>query len=119
MGILSKAEIFAAQDIKREVLNVPEWGGDVELIQLSGNGRAKIMETYQTFKDAGSVAQTNALQDAMLLACIADDKGQPIFATDDLPLLREKNGVVLETVVKAALKLNGMGEQAEAAAEKN
>jgi len=118
VGILGKTDIFAAQDIKRESFPVPEWGGDIELIQLSGSARARIMLTYQEFKDRGAIEQTNAMQDAMLIACIADDTGAPIFATEDLPELHEKNGVVLERIVKAAMVLNGMSAAEEDAEKK-
>lgn len=119
MGILSKADIFAAQDIKRETLAVPEWGGDISLIQLSGTARARIMEIHQEFADKGVLKQTTALQDAMLVACIADETGAPIFTAEELPALHEKNGVVLEKIVRAALKLNGMGAAAEEVEKKD
>ncbi len=120
MKTLSKAEIFAAPDIQREPFPVPEWGEDagIYLVQLSGIGRASITAVYQDFKDSGAAKQSDALQDAMMIACVTDDGGTPIFTADDLPALRAKNGVVLERIVKAALALNGMGAKAEDAAVK-
>lgn len=121
MKTFSKDSIFAADDIKRVPFPVPEWGedGGVYLIQLSGNGRMRIMEIYQSNKEAGAAKQTAALSDEMLLSCVADEKGAVLFEKADLPKLRQKNGVVLERIVKAALELNGMGTAEEGKAAKN
>lgn len=120
MKALTKSAILAAKDIKSVPHAVPEWGEDagVYLIELSAAARSKIMATHQAHKDAGTAVQNDALRDAMFIACVADEKGKPLFAEADLPALRERNGNVIERIVKAALELNGMTAKEEDKTEK-
>lgn len=117
MKTLSKAAIQAAQDIKREPFPIPEWGEDsgVFLTELSGNTRAGLLAAHDANKDKDPAARNMALEDALIVACVTDEKGKAIFEAADADMLRTKNSKVRERIAAAAMKLNGMGKVEEAA----
>lgn len=111
--LLSKEQILAAQDRKEVIVSVPEWGGDVRLMEMSGEDRAHYMASIFKYgtNEKGEVTvegdPTNS--DAKLLArSIVDEDGNRIFTEDDIVALGKKNGLVLDRLSTEANKLNAL-----------
>lgn len=116
-SLLSRDAIRNAEDLKTETISVPEWGGDILITELSGHGRAQVMDEHEKSKAIAPGARSIALEDALIIACLVDNTGAPIFTAADAEWLRSKNGVVRDRIAKAAMKLNGMGATAEVEAK--
>jgi hypothetical protein len=111
--MLNKEQILGAADIKSVDVDVPEWGGTVRVVMLSGTAR----DALQT-QVAGN--KSPSLFEAALIAATAvDDSGAPIFAADDVAALQAKSTAALQRVSDAAMKLNRLGGKATDEAEKN
>ena len=117
--MLNKSEILACQDLRTELVSVPEWGGDVRVRLLTAAEREEITTIWVSYKDADDATKGTLTRDAMLLRCTVDDAGQRLFDDADLPALKQKSAVAIARVVDAALALNAMASGAVEDAAKN
>lgn len=119
MAILSQDQILNADDAKRELVEVPEWGGSVYVRTL----KAKDRDSYESSiigddgkfdikKYANATARLAAL-------CMCDETGKRIFDDAKIGALGEKSAEALHRVVQAARKMNKLGEDAVEDAVKN
>jgi hypothetical protein len=108
MAILSKEQILAADDLPRETVAVPEWGGDV-IVQVMS---AAVSEAV--FNAAKGDNANFAI--IMLASSLVDESGKLLFTVDDIAAMKAKNSKVLTELVKVCSRINFLDE---AAAEKN
>lgn len=114
MTTLSKDAILGANDIKTEVVSIPEWGGSVRVSVMSGLARDAFMAMQEGKASGHSVFQAH-----LLAATLVSDDGSLIFTEADIGALRAKSRVVLDKLVDVALRINGMTVTAIEDAEKN
>lgn len=110
--LLSATEILAAEDIKRELVHVPEWGGSVWVYGLSGAEKdAYDMEIIRLQREMADKKQVRANVRAfmVMLAC-RDEQGRPIFTQQDLIRLGKKSAKALERLSVVARRLGGVDE---------
>lgn len=110
--------ILGADDLKKEVVEVPEWNATILLREMSGVGRNQLYKLVAFDKDnrADLVEMWAA---ALVLSARDPESGALIFTPDDMPALQDKNGDVLARIGKRALDLAGLGPNSKADAEKN
>ena len=107
MGI--REQILDAQDLRKEVVDCPEWGVKVEVRSMSGIERA---ETLQAQMGEDGKVDSNRLYPTLLIATIFDpETGERIFNENDADILNSKNSAVLERLAKVAFRLSGMNEE--------
>ena len=99
-GILTREQILASQDLKKERVPVPEWGGDVFVRVMTGTERDAFEETI--FKGGGSNIGTRARLAALTMI---DEKGQRLFTDEDVQVLGEKSAPALDRVYTASIRL--------------
>ncbi|MGW9249756.1 hypothetical protein [Streptomyces badius] len=119
MALLSKDQIAAADDRRWEDVDVPEWGGSVRLLGLSGTERNAYQASLVVLGPNGSVQKMNlADQTAKLLAkSLVDENFDRLFNDKDVKALGAKNGAVLQRLFEVAQRLSGLRkEDVEAAA---
>jgi hypothetical protein len=117
---LTAADILAADDIKTETVDVPEWGGKVLVRGLSGTERdafiasiSKVDERTKRPNNANATAR-------FLVLCMVKPDGSRLFGnTTDILALGRKSGAALRRVDEVAERLSGLGQQAEKDAEGN
>jgi hypothetical protein len=110
MAILTRDEILSADDIKRELVAVPEWGGDVYVKAMSGTERDLFESSIVELR--GKKQQVN-MKDvrAKLAACsICDEKGKRVFTDADVNALAKKSAAALQRVFTVAQRLSGIGD---------
>lgn len=123
MGLLSRESILASEDLPRELLSVPEWGGDVWVRTLTGAERdafeasnVRVTGKGRNVKREPNVANFRARL-AVLVCC--DEQGKRLFADADAAALGRKSSAALDRIADVALRLNGMTEEAAEEAEGN
>lgn len=118
MGLLTREEILGADDCsKTETVAVPEWGGEVMVGVIGGDERDRFeLFREQEVKKGKASEGFRALLVAM--AC-RDENGKPIFKPEDVLALGKKSSFVLERVFRVAMRVNGIGEEAQETTEKN
>lgn len=118
-ALLTRNAILAAEDIRYEYVDVPEWGGRVRVRSLTGTER----DAY----DAESWAAQNASKgdaSAMLqnfrvrrvARAIVDEAGVRVFADTDIVVLGRKNAQALDRIDDVVARLSGMDTEAVKAA---
>jgi hypothetical protein len=102
--------IIATNDTQSEILNVPEWGLDVEIRGMSGAARANMT---QTAADNNGGVDYVRMMPNIVIGCVFDpETGERVFNDDDHEIVMEKSGSALDNIVKVAMRLSGFGDKA-------
>jgi len=111
MGFLSKDDINKADDLKHEDVSVPEWGGTVRLLMLTGTQRDdfEMKSIDQRAKDQ-KLNLVN-FRARLLSLCLVDQENRRLFSDVEVPLLGQKAAPVLERLFDKARSMNGMSEE--------
>lgn len=116
MAFLTREQILVSTDRKFVELEVPEWGGTLRLGEMTGAQR----DAYELEVGKAQDGETElSLRAALVGRCIVNEEGIPVFHPNDIKALGEKSAQALHRVFKAAVKLNGLGKEAEETASKN
>jgi hypothetical protein len=117
MAILTKEEIKKRDDVKRELVKVPEWGGEVYVKRLSGSERDWLeSKIYQTSQEKGYITDVRS---ALVAMATVDKAGNQLFSEEDVDWLGEKSALALDRIADVARRLSGMAVGALGEAEKN
>jgi hypothetical protein len=116
MVIDIRQKILESNDIKTEIVEVPEWGVKIEIRGLSGGRRAKVVEAVSN-KENPNLIEMYALM--VIETAFDPESHQQIFRLADKEALMDKNAGILERLAAKAMALSGLNDEAEQEAEKN
>lgn len=121
MELLTKKQILGADDRKTEIVDVPEWGGKVRLIAMSGEGRAAFEEAISLIdhKDAKQRANGRKFREILIAHSVVDVDGTLLFSAEDVSKLAQRSTAAIDRVFNAAAKLSAVNNGALEEAEKN
>lgn len=113
MALLSKEQITTADDRQWEDVDVPEWGGTVRLLGMSGTERNAYQSSLVVIGPNGSVQRMNmADQLAKLVGkCLVGEDFERLFTDREIKALGAKNGAVLERLGKICQRLSGLRKE--------
>ena len=117
MGLITSANaILTKDDFRYEVINVPEWGGDLRLKSLSGMERSQIIRMTQKQKDTAD----GVFEKCIIFAAV-DNDGRKIFEDNEatLKVLQTKDAGVTQKIGQKVLEISGLTKDALENAEKN
>jgi hypothetical protein len=106
---LSRDQILSANDIVREEVSVPEWGGSVFVSVMSGVERDQWEREIQSL---GREKFLDNLRARLAAHTIIDESGQRIFTKDDIDQLGRKSYLALQRVCDVAERLNRLSPAA-------
>jgi len=106
MATLTREAILGAP-LAREVLDVPEWGGQVIVQELSGVGRDRLERERGVWATRAGVAA----------ASVIDEEGNLLFGPDDIEELAARSGNALQRILDAANRLSSVRPEAVAKAK--
>lgn len=111
MAVLSREAILSAEDLGRELVAVPEWGGEVYVRVLPGAERDQF--EIDSLDSAGPDARFNRHNVRARLAarCVVGEDGRRLFADADVEALGDKSGAALDRIFDVAMRLNRMRRQ--------
>lgn len=106
---LSKDDILAADDLNTTVVEVPAWGGEVGIREMTGAERddfeADIMERRA---DGDMEVDLRMIRVKLLVRTLVDpDTDERLFEDDEMADLAGKSGAVLGRLFEDARQLNG------------
>ena len=108
--ILDKKSILLADDVVKELVSVPEWGGDVWVRGMTGASRDKFEASIvQTRGKDQSLNMVN-IRAKLASMTICDEKGNRIFSEADVKDLSNKSAHALQRIFVVAQKLSGIGD---------
>ncbi len=117
--MLSREKILTAQDLKREIVDVPEWGGEVYVRGFTALEKEEVEMRSMAMVDIATGQIRDARQLAGLKAwivarCTVDSDGVRIFSDADMDGLQGKNAEVISRLADVAGRLSSLGvEEAE------
>jgi hypothetical protein len=115
MAMLTKDDVLKSDDLKREIVKVPEWGGDILIKTISGTDKDKY---EMSIIDAKGNMKPNIRAKLLIASCINED-GSLMFTERDIVHLGQKSAIALDRVFAAAQKLNAVNEADVEALAKN
>jgi hypothetical protein len=118
MAELSKLreKILAANDIKTELVHIPEWDADILCKTMSARQRAAWIDAAS---DSTGKLRAVAMYDIVLTNCFDPDTGELLFDKGDRDTLLEKSGAAVGKLQEVIFRLSGLTKDAEEAAGKN
>lgn len=116
LKLLNRDDILGADDLKSEIVAVPEWRGSIRVRVMTGAERDAFRTATMT---AGADTPVGYFSAALLAATIIDKNGERLFSFDDIMKLQEKSATALDGPAKIAMRINGMSASAIDDAEKN
>ena len=114
--VLSKEQILQADDLKRETVDIPEWGGEVLLRELRGRERDAFEEGSMDSKR--NVTMTNMRARLVALSAI-DEEGERLFTAKEAKELGDKSATALNRLFEVCCRLSGITSEDVDALEKN
>ena len=99
---LNKEAILSADDLKQEVIQVPEWKGEVIIRTMTGEERdafdsEMIRDDKKSFKN---------IRARFLSLIICDEQGNRLFDDKEITQLGKKSAAALDRLFSAGQKLN-------------
>lgn len=111
---MNKTELLAALESEVKEIHVDAVHAVLRFKLLTGRAR----DSFHAAVSKGDGA-LSAFEAAIIAACVVDATGIPMFSSDDVDALRDKNAEAVAAVAKVAMQVNNIGVAAEAAAAKN
>ena len=99
-------QIIAADDLKSELVPIPEWDVTILVKSMNGAERAQMLKAI-TSKD-GSVDVGKAVSDVLIFTAHDPDTGERIFTIEDRDLLNQKSGAAIQRAAEAGMRLSGL-----------
>lgn len=111
MALLTREQILAADDTQKELVPVPEWGGDVWVYGLSGTLRDRFEEGTMDLSGKRPKVDLDNLRARLCALAMRDEKGSRLFDDSHVRELGMKSSAALNRVYEVAQRLSGMGPQ--------
>lgn len=111
--ILSREDILGAKDTTRELVDMHKfgWGGSVYVQGMTGLQRG-LHENDMLETNVDDIRTNKArFRARMLVYCIVDGTGNPLFREQDVDALNEKNAAALDYLYDKAAKASGYRAQ--------
>ena len=106
--MLTRDSILQADDLPKESVEVPEWGGQVWVRTLSGTERDAFEQSMVMKKNKPNMDNVRA-RFAVLTIC--DEAGERLFQAADADELGKKSAAALDRIFAVAQRLNGFSDQ--------
>jgi hypothetical protein len=114
--MLKREEILSKSSLKKEVLTIKEWGGDVIVSEMSGSMR-DAWEQAITEKDSlGKLVSPRA---KLIAFTVVDEEGNRVFKDGDIESIGKISSKILEKILIVAMRLNSLGADEIDSAKKN
>lgn len=115
MAILTKAQILAAEDLTTELVEVPEWGGEVLVRSLTGQARDQYEADFLLIDTSkGKPSYDMDLENArarLVALSVVDEAGRLLFDDDDVRELGKKSALALDRVYATAKRISGLSDE--------
>lgn len=107
MGYLNRETIFAVDDRQYEDVPVPEWGGTVRVMGLTGAERDRMEASVV---GNGRKMNLTNFRARLCALSIVDENGDRVFSDLDVGTLGKKSAAALEHVFSVSQRLSGLSD---------
>lgn len=109
--MLTRDQILAAEDLPTTKVDVPEWGGVVNVRTMTGAQRDELEIAAQRDKQN--------IRARVAFLTMIDENGEPLFTRKDIDALGKKSATALDRVYEAAMSHNKVSDKDIAELEGN
>jgi hypothetical protein len=109
--LLTKDAILAKDDLIKEQVDIPEWGGYVFVRCLTGAERDDFEASLVSQKGKDKKSNFKNLRARLVAISVVDEQGAKIFSELDIPNLGQKNAAVLDRLFDKAQILSGFKKE--------
>ena len=108
MTILTRDWILKHEDLPRELIEVPEWGGSVYIRCLTAAERDAWEASVVNLEAKGKQPKTDLrnLRAKLVVRCACDEEGKRIFEDADIDALGGKSAAALDRLYSVAARLS-------------
>jgi hypothetical protein len=97
--MLNRESILSADDLARERVDLPEWGGFVHVRTLTAGERDR-------FEGWTQGDRFDRFRAKLAVLAVCDEEGRRVFTDDDIEPLAAKSTKPLDRIAEAAFRLN-------------
>jgi len=101
--MLTREQILGADDLPREKVEVPEWGGSVYVRTMTAAERDAF---EQSLVGDGNTVQLSNVRARLAALTMVDVGGKRLFSDADVEALGQKSAAALTRIVEVAQRLN-------------
>lgn len=106
---LTGEQILQAVDLKTEVVEVPEWGGNVVVSELMAADRDAYEQSMWNDRGNGKlVANRVNVRARLVVRVLTSPDGARLFADEEADALGAKSAAVMDRLFDVAARLSGM-----------
>lgn len=114
------ALVAVADDIEKNIVDVPEWGVKIGIRSMDGNRRSQFMTAFSKARESEDEEELGKIEADLLVYCAFDpEDNSQCFTPDDIPMLLTKSGKVIGRLSKLASELSGLAPETEKELVKN
>ncbi len=106
--ILTRDAILQAQDLPRELVEVPPWGGSVYVRALTGAERDAFETSIVEQRGKSTKMNLKNIRAKLVALTVVDEEGNRIFSDSDASALGKKSAAALDKVFEVAQRLSGL-----------
>lgn len=106
--LLNRDAILQVQDLPRELVEVPEWGGAIYVRGLTGAERDSFEQSIIDQRGKGVKMNLKNIRAKLVAMCVVDEQGNRIFRDEDAELLGQKSAAALNRIFEVAQRLSGL-----------
>lgn len=106
--ILTRDAILQAQDLPRELVEVPQWGGSVYVRALTGAERDAFETSIVEQRGKSTKMNLKNIRAKLVALTVVDEEGNRIFSDSDASALGKKSAAALDKAFEVAQRLSGL-----------
>ena len=119
---LTRDEILSKRALKTETVNIPEWGGDVIVREMTAREGDAYEATFRVDDDMPKEEQDKRysnMRARLVCLCVVDEKGNRLFKDNDVEEIGNLPRMVLDKIATVASRLSGYDKRSQDASKKN
>lgn len=117
--MLTKDQIFEIKDQQIELVNIPEWGGQVYVRGMSGSERDSFEASVIELRGSTQKVNLQNVRAKLVSLTACDEEGNRLFSDSDVVELGKKSATALQRIFDVAQKLSGFSKEDISLLKKN
>jgi hypothetical protein len=103
---LTREQILNADDVRREKVTVPEWGGEVFVRTMTADERDEYEQERAEARGDDPKQNLKGVRAALVARTVCDEQGNALFTEEDVDALGKKSAKAMSRVFNKSAKLN-------------
>lgn len=108
---LSRDAILNAPDVEVQEIEIPEWGGNAYIREMTTAEVEHFSMQTQTSAGTLDTSKMGGLRAKVVVWCLVDETGQAVLKLSDVEALQKKSNKVVDRIFDAILTLSGLSEE--------